>query len=246
MHENDNEDFDKLRSNITLAEATEGWNRLSEKQQKMIKASLHIQRRAERTDDPLSKYFLVFPENSNHPTIVHGSNQLGDIKRNSENPDHPIFSSVRKYALSQDMVADFYCHQSVYKWESEDTNFPDEKEVPYDFFYADYERSDMKKLVDRITRVGFPCVLIASENRVDKENPPGLYAKHSCVLLGNVQGKIIVWEKMGATLPFRITTLDMVKANYDDPQMYWGVRSLKVREDYGFSASRIKLWPNGG
>ncbi len=52
---------------------------------------------------------------------------------------------------------------------------------------------------------------------------------HTALLLGfNKKGQLMVWEKQGMALPYRVVPIETIAQDYADRECKWGIRSIKT------------------
>lgn len=205
---------------------TEGWEKLTEKQKKMMELSLYVQQRAERGTDLASLNAIEHPQ-------THAATDVVRIKHPSDLGLHREDGSlkdlgVRGYGVSQDNVALFMCFAAVAALEGQELrNLP--YELGDDFFDGDYfVVEDEEGLIKRIEEIGFPCVLFAN---VMKDFQGLFFVRHACVVMGrDGNGRTVIWEKEVDQLPYQVTSLDKVFGKYSKDHN-WGVRRLRSTID---------------
>lgn len=217
---------------FALIEQTEGFAKLSERQQKLIRVSLYTQQRAERLSDPASEQ-AVQSERQGYYMGNESTRILEEVHlehMHEQDPDFYPDPSTRAYKRSQNHVANWYCHPSVYALETECVPGEMPSKVPEGFFEAEYEINEsVLELESRIEEAGLPCVVHISEN--PKNFNEGWHTKHTLLALGkDAEGTMLCWEKEGNTYPFRVVSLKEVYDFYNTiSPKYWGVRKLEVR-----------------
>lgn len=212
--------------NITILESTEGFGKLTPKQQQIIKQSLYIQQRAERGGDRASNELIISPKTHasvKEVEILH-EKQLLHLQKAYGRPD--LFDpEKRKYKLSQNHIAEWYCHAAINNLEHEKGLQEKPEPLSENFFEAQYtEPDDIQQLQSRIHEQGYPCVVhvLVSSDSLTETN-----ARHSFLVLGNHEGKTIVWDKKSQQLSYRLTTLEEVCKQYKVDDYSWGIRELK-------------------
>ncbi|MCA9354571.1 MAG: hypothetical protein KC877_03575 [Candidatus Kaiserbacteria bacterium] len=221
---------EKLYSSI---QQTEGFGKLSDRQQKLIRASIYTQQRAERLNDPASEQAVQSERQGyymgDESTKVLEEEHLQQM--HEQEPDFYLDPDSRAYKRSQNYVANWYCHPSIYALETEDISGDTPNEVPEGFFEAEYKINEsLSELEERIQKVGIPCIIhISTES---KNSNWSFSTKHSLLVLGrDPEGKMLCWEKEGNMYPFRITPLEEVFNYYNKTwPMHWGVRKLETKE----------------
>lgn len=222
MHEKNglNDNKEQLSREFKLLESLEGFSKLSERQQRLIRLSLYVQQRAVRFKEgtrmsPNTKRFLGV--------------EIEEVKRLHEE-DSKLISN----RLSREQVANWYCHLSAYVLETENIDVSGLKLIPDDFFDAEYfDVSQYDEVESRVLDVGFPCVVHIGNPDIDYYANVEDRMVHTCVALGkDDQGQIIVWEKMNYGLPYRTTTLSDVFNSYTKLKTVrykWGIRPLNLK-----------------
>lgn len=195
----------------------EGFNKLSPKQQQMIRLSLYVQQRAVRGTDIGSQENLGV------------SAETGDVfitfPRNTDEDGEPI---ENKYIFSQKHIYNWYCHATVTGLENES---PDKKifyetDVPdllHQTGYGIKSEKDVSDFIDiALQATEMPAVLHVLGDRI-----PVL---HSAVILGkNSSGIFILWEKKGVSIPYQLTTLEQIYNDYSSHNQEWLVRPFNSR-----------------
>ncbi len=212
---------------------TEGFKKLSERQQKLIRVSIYTQQRAERLNDPASEQ-AVQSERQGYYMGEESTKILEEEhlwKMHQLDPDFYLDPDSRAYKQSQNYVANWYCHPSIYALETGNITNDTPEEVPEGFFKAEYKINEsLSELEERIKKAGLPCVVHISTKA--KNSNWNFSTKHSLLVLGrDPEGKMLCWEKEGNMYPFRITPLEEVFNYYNKTwSMYWGIRKLKTEE----------------
>lgn len=181
---------------VGILQKTEGFPLLTEDQQKMIVLSLYVQDRSERY-----------------------SHSIWEItKSQSDQPTEP-------YQISKDHIRRWFCHAAVQTLESGIPMNEDPMEnYPLEFFDGKYvpieNKNQAKKLIESF---GFPAVVNINVFDHNEGRRPAL---HTFLALGHSKhGEIVVWEKEGYGLPYRITNLDE-QLGYYGTKRFWGIRHL--------------------
>lgn len=193
---------EKLRSDLAVLEATEGYSKLTPRQQQIIRVSLCIQARAERD---------MHPNHKNDPWYYDWFKAEKFLPR---------------YKKSLEHIQKWYCHASVAALETGDLSPSRPPNCPKEFFDAAYfeihQESELKKVLeffDYPSVVHIGCELGKERGEMTKQ--------HTFLALGpNQKGDIIIWEKTKVRLPYRVTTLSQVYEDYSDSHC-WGVRKLR-------------------
>jgi len=218
----------KLETDTETLEQTEGFEALTKRQQRIIEQSLYIQQRAERGTDVASAWAIVSPERGyvTNKTQIHTQETLERMhKFGSPDP------STRKYVESQNTIANGYCHSSILNLELEKGWDTAPLKIPEGFFKAEYFTvSTYKELKNAVIEEKMPVVLHINDY-ADSFNE-GMGTIHSCLILGkDKEGNLLVWEKEGDGLPYKISRLESVYEAYKTRE-YWGLRKLRSKEDY--------------
>lgn len=195
-------EMERIKRDLAILEATEGFARLTPRQQQIIRTSLFLQARAERD---------MHPNHKNDPWYYDW------FKRSSHVPE---------YQESLSHVKHWYCHAAIASLESGQLSGDIPPEHPDSFFNAAYfVIHDIQELKQAISFFDFPTVVHVNS---DSDNLIGEVSQyHSFLVLGYDQEKnIVVWEKEGFSYPYRITTLKQVYVEYNNFR-YWGVRKLR-------------------
>ncbi len=214
----------KIDEDMAKIEGLDGFNKLSDYQQRLIKTSLYIQARAERGTDYPSDFAIVSPAKYvTDITSIHPEEHLEymHIMNSGPNPKE------RKYRLSQNAIANWYCHAAIAGLEYEKGLSIDPAEVPENFFEADYHKVNSIQDVEHIIEgASYPCVVHIMRAEPNNYNE-GYNTAHSLLALGkNENGQVMVWEKKGNQLPFRIVPLADVYKTYGTYNL-WGARPLQ-------------------
>jgi hypothetical protein len=192
-------------------EQTEGWERLTEKQQNMLRASFRIQSRAYRGTDEASFSRI--------------SHQKGIRAIEEESPNVP---AENMYRFSQNVVSRMFCHLAVTLVEKE--RLPDRDLIEKYFFnerdslpikeWKEYFSVEWKKIAhiyDLIKDNTFPLVLYFDkyeESEIQNKEHIRSYATHSCIAMGEENGDILIWEKVSRRFPFQLTKLQTILERY--------------------------------
>lgn len=214
---------EKLNEDMEILASAEGFHSLTENQKRIIKQSLYVQARAERGTDRASAFAIVSPKTNHVTDITRISHEdhLIDMHRQGYGED----PNIRKYRTSQNHVANWYCHAAIANLEQEKGFDVEPEKIPDGFFKAEYHSvkslDDVKKMIEDF---GVPCVLHISASMEKFNDSPD--HKHSCLVLGvGSNSSIVVWEKQGGGLPYRVTTIDEVYDTYSN-NYYYGLRKL--------------------
>lgn len=224
----------ELEKDLETLECTEGFSRLSIKQQRIIKQSLYIQARAERGTDEASAWAIVSKERGYviDSTHIHNTPTLERFYlEGGPNPND------RKYANSQIFVANYHCHSAIFQLENELPRTLERPKLPQDFFLTDYYlQKQYEDVVSLFEGKDFPQVLhVLSHMDTNHRSRgyiynEGFHTDHSALVLGHDKdGDLLVWEKEGDNLPFRLTKLKQVYDEYSKSP-FWGIRDLKVHK----------------
>lgn len=207
---------------MSVLRQTEGWSKLTERQQQIIKVSLYIQQRAERGTDWASKQAIVSPET--HATNVVTIKHKGDLRLTREDGS-TVGVEKRKYEQSQNRIVDWNCHAAVASLEGWDLSDDMPSKIDNDFFKAEYQEANNKEeLENQISNFDFPCVVHVN---LEPNNQDKYVARHSFLVLGrDNEDTLVVWDKQGYRYPYRVTTLDKVYQEYKDDR-FWGIRKLR-------------------
>lgn len=132
------------------------------------------------------------------------------------------------YFLCQYIVRYWFCHSAIMSLENEDLSEDYLLGVPDSFSQTTYSKHLItlhEHAISLINQIGFPCVVhLSSREKV----VGGLVLRHSFLALGySNHGDILIWEKEGSRLPFRISNLKTILDYYD--KQHWGVRKLLTR-----------------
>lgn len=192
-----------------------GFNKLSPKQQQMIRLSLYIQDRAVRGTDEGSKRSLSTGQETNDVFINYPAN-VDPFGRPVEN----------QYRISQQHIYDWYCHAAVTGLEKElvDKKVFYETDVPKLLNKTGYEikhESDIADFIEfALEAVEMPAVLHILVGGVPY---------HSAILLGaDETGEYILWEKKGFSIPYQLTTLTEIYHTYASQNQEWLIRPMNV------------------
>ncbi len=220
------------RKTMEMVRGTEGFARLTPRQQKIIRQSFYIQSRAsrispeqikekERAKDLSDKSWSLL---TRKPYIERTPEEMRVIEEGVRAFDR--VSSNAHYQPSVLHIRDWYCHVAIQNLEREQGLYAATPErPPAEFFDAEYRQytsaADLRIFLENF---GFPSVLFAKyihDQAVD----------HTCLVLGhNSHGDIIVWEKEDAQRPYQTATLDEVFTRYAGDAYSWGFRALRNAE----------------
>lgn len=199
-----------------LLEELNGFKKLSSKQQQMVRLSLYVQQRAIRGTDAGSQENLGISAET--------GNAFVEFPRETDESDKPI---TNKYRISQQHIYDWYCFAATTGLEKEkvDKKVFHDTDVPNLLNKTGYEiksENDISDFIDiALQEVEMPAVLQILGGRV-----PIL---HSAVLLGkDDSGTYILWEKKGVSIPYQLTTLTKIYADYASHEQEWLVRPFNL------------------
>lgn len=139
------------------------------------------------------------------------------------------------YNKSRNHKNDWFCHAAVYFIENKENALSRNEEMEEFFGHANYLKNknpSLHQINQHIIKTGFPCVVVISEMKPDHTPDPA----HSFIALGintDTFGEILIYDKEGYGLPYRITYLKKI---YDfsldhDNEYYWGTRKIEVEEN---------------
>ncbi len=210
------EQRDRERSDAVL-EGLSGFSRLSEAQQKYIRASLYIQQRAERGTDEVSAA-RIRPIPNEFAQFAPGRATIAQpgILLSEEGPNAQRYFESQRYIMSE------YCHRVISALERHGVGgrrTPEWSDAGPVHSYAELE-----DLIGLFTHSHTPPFVLQVQKLVGELKGP----EHSTVLLGqNTEGDFIVWEKAGYHLPFQLMTLRDVYTAYEK-YTGWRVRQLQL------------------
>jgi hypothetical protein len=202
-------------------ESTPGYANLSSKQKQYILVALMTQQRAERATDEKSCSNLVKTPSPMRPQAP---------------KDRPYIyftgehSGRAPYHESQLRVVETYCTDVPSELEKYAcTDQPEKAEWISAGDVNSYE--ELKELLTLAEEsITYPMVLqIAKWQSPYGGFQPSLHVRHVTIVLGaNKDGDIVVWEKSGAHLPYRVATLQEVYNIYAKSD-HWQVRALQTK-----------------
>lgn len=214
----------KLADNLETLQNTEGWKRLTDRQQRIIKQSLYIQARAERTTDPASKAAVHLFKDDNGLSSSRIDDQ--ELLKWERDKGYYLFDpNTRKYQLSQNIIGNWNCHYALANLEQEKGLDFKPKKLPSSFFNTHYFKIDSVIDIEKMIDIhGYPCVVhsvIKTKNFTNRDS------YHTFLALGRDGNQnIIAWEKHGYGYPYKITTLKNI-FNEGRKDCLWGVRALR-------------------
>lgn len=240
-----------LEEQRAILEQTEGWGRMTRKQQTMILASLILQMRAIRETDDASAHLIQKITSRRHGKEETITKILNEKDFHTKSHEERGFLD-RRHRLSQDMVSELICHQAVVFLEQE--NVPSSRELMrekspqekkkeksdlwYRYFAVSWKPLGEEKrntLEEKISEVGLPSVVYLDTRTVDREyigHPPiPIGANHSFVVLGKQNEETIAWEKIGKEYSFRVTSLREILRGYPHVT-HFAVRKLRNKKDF--------------
>lgn len=192
-------------------EQTEGWERLSEKQQNMLRASFRIQSRAYRGTDEVS--FSRISHQKEMQVIEEESREV-------------LVESA--YRLSQNTIARVFCHLAVALVEKE--RLPDRGTIRKYFFierdslpikewkeYFSVEWKQIAYIHELLQNNTFPAVLYfdkCEESELQNRKDVQIHSTHACIAMGKEDGDVLVWEKVSRRFPFQLAKLQTVLERY--------------------------------
>ena len=186
-----------------LLESTEGFPRLTAKQQQIIRTSLLLQARAERD---------MHPNHKNDPWYYDWLDR-SPFRR-------PKFKQSLKH------IEGWYCHAAIASLEIESLSGDRPPQILDKFFEAEYLKLESEYELERALRFfGFPAVVHVNS---EQNNTAGESTQvHSFLALGyGPEQSIMVWEKNGFSFPYRVVNLEVVYEEYQSFR-YWGLRKLR-------------------
>ncbi len=131
------------------------------------------------------------------------------------------------YFTSTSLIDLCFCHGSVQGLETGFSTVPEllDYSLPHFFdteYFPVFNKAEAIKLLESF---GFPCV-VHLQRRLSNIGLPK--PSHTFLALGHdPTGEIIVWEKEGFSLPFRITNLTVELDEYQQ-EKHWGIRKLRT------------------
>jgi hypothetical protein len=199
-------------------ESLSGFSRLSEDQQRYIKATLYIQQRAERGSDPVSES-RIKPMPPAFENVAPGRSYIEHSSLSTNGT-----SGKGEYFQSQLHIMNQYCHGAIAKLE----RYAVTKESNAGWYEAGPITSflELTELVElACAEHKFPLVIQVSLHPAGER---GSALQHSTVLLGqDADGEYTVWEKSGYHMPFQIAPLKLVYEAYKK-STGWRIRPLSV------------------
>lgn len=221
------EEITQIRSETSRLESLEGYNKLTDYQQRLIKASLYIQARAERGTDFSSNFAIESAKNNyvTDETRILSKESLDYMFKSGSGPN----PALRKYESSQNFIGEWYCHAAIAALEAQSSISAEPSTIPENFFEAEYRIiRAYQQAQDLIDAHGYPCVVHIALSQPANFNEGHNTVAHSFLALGkNEEGNIIIWDKKNFELPFRTTTLQNVYDTYG-PDWVYGVRDLRT------------------
>ncbi len=200
-HERLTQEQGQRAENFNTLESLEGFPKLSGQQQRMIRASLYIQDRADRDHT----YNGEYPTASRH------------IK--DEFCHSAAFSLENEIPLGRETDEAF--GQGYFSKEARDraTLLAGVKFLMF---------PTVPEVNELVEQTGFPALVVVGEvQQYDAAKRTSISEHtHTCVALGkDSEGTIIVWEKRGYHLPYHLCPLNEVYARYAKSEE-WGVRAF--------------------
>ncbi len=194
---------EKYQHDLMLLESTEGFPRLTAKQQQIIRTSLLLQARAERD---------MHPEHKNDPWYYDWFKAKAEFKPGYQECFHHI--------------QEWYCHAAIASLENGSLQGARPQPHPKEFFDAEYFEFKCEYDLERmINYFGFPTVVHINSKPANFVGEESQY--HSFLALGYGPDKsILVWEKNGFSFPYRVVNLEVVYEEYQSFR-YWGLRKLR-------------------
>lgn len=194
---------EKYRRDLASLEQTEGFGKLTPRQQQIIRVSLYLQARAERD---------MHPEHKNDPWYYDWFKSISEFKPGYQECLHHI--------------QEWYCHAAIASLESGSLQGMHPQPHPKKFFDAEYFEFKCEYDLERmINYFGFPTVVHINSKPANFVGEESQY--HSFLALGYGPTKsILVWEKNGFNFPYRVVNLEEVYEEYQSFR-YWGLRKLR-------------------
>jgi len=183
---------------VGIIRKTEGFLLLTPSQKRMLILSLFVTDRHQRDE------------------------RAGEQSQLSGLPYRPV------YRLSSYHIYRSYCHGAIRNLEEGlpviAESYP-QFSFPASFFEAKYIPIDNEmEALKLIELQKYPCVVFINSLPQNK----GIeYQSHSFLVLGHVNEEIVVWEKWGVGVFYRITGLQTQLIRHNNTLMYWGVRPLR-------------------
>lgn len=201
-----------------------GYQALTADQQQMIRLSLAVQQRAERGSDEASARQIGEPRDGVSWMEFRANGNF------DEWVDEQGEKLPRTYSRSQNHVYQWFCSAVVSALEKAEPIKLESgsAEVLDRTFFEGFEyhdnietEADLETFIElEVNPAEMPLVLDVAGAQFS-----GL---HNALLLGRDQeGNVVVWEKIGFSKPYRLTTLKQIFAEYG-PGLNWGVRPLRT------------------
>jgi hypothetical protein len=213
---NHDEEKQKRETDLKRLKQTEGWEKLTDRQKKMIEISLSVQQRAERgTDEP--SYRAI--ERWNGDVRIKKEDELGAYLEDGSRFDF----GKRRYELSQNAIAQIGCLEAIELLEG-DIQKDMRKMIEGGFYlsknFRDSGFDDFKK---NIGNSGFPLVVFTNEDGI--EYSPYM-VRHAFIVMGkDEQGEYVVFQKHDPGEQVEVVNLEEV---YNERKMIaWGIRPLR-------------------
>ncbi len=205
---------EKLLSNLN------GFQNLSQEQQRYLRTTLHIQQRAERGTDPVSNAHIQTAP----PHIkAYGNDSYIDTLASPVR----VSGVINPYAQSQKFIASEFCHRAIHQLETYAISDEDSSQEWVDIGEIRKEE-DLNSLITLTSEQhSFPLVL----EMCYKAGPPPGRLFHTTLVLGKDPqgGGFIVWEKSGLSMPFQLAKMKEVYDYYKyEGATVWRARPLRT------------------
>lgn len=207
--------IDIVKEQVELLSKTEGWSKLSPKQQQYIKISLYITQRAMRD--------LGRRPNRRYVDNFRYSDEVGILKL--EETVKPILPT--EYEASQDNIANWNCAHSIYVLENDGVETLPAPQVDPHFIDSVYEKhKSVDELESRIDLIGFPCIV---QLREPEEGDWIDYDQmiHNFLVLGKIGDDYICWEKVDTGVKYNVRKLATIFQRNNKDYRVWGVRKIR-------------------
>lgn len=190
---------------LNVLAGLEGYQKMTPKQQQMLRVSLYTTDRANRP----------------------ATTELRE-RRNILDPIIVKSSGTEEYKKSQKHMSRWYCSAAVKALEEEEPLPEKPKLIGASYFKAEYTHPEtLAALEEQIEQCGYPCVV-----HIRDTQRPGFFSPrlHSFVALGKENGQTMIWEKENVGRSYNLRPLSEVHAfykQYAKEPLYWGMRPLR-------------------
>lgn len=229
--------FEKIRSDITRAEQSQGWSHLSTLQKRLISAALYVNVRAQRGYTEIDKI--------NNDDLIQS---FGQLSMRSAVRDR--VRDIHGHRRSLQHFEDYMCNASIAVLEDADSVFSKlevirgtaidssifpPRTLPRDFARGTYDTFfkydeafpllELETWKSELKAEQFPYVAHIQPRFPASERDAG--SMHTFLILGEVDGELITFEKIARREPYRIGTVKTILKEYPFDRVDICLRPMK-------------------